>query len=187
MALPPSGEITLNQIKAEFGRGDNLTAYYGAAPGVPTSGEIKLTDFYGKKRPDYHYGYPYSFTQTNLGYLYSYVENDAGRSGWYGNYNLDSWHGDNWGAYQDDAQTEMSMSIVNTGDAAYAYNPYTQLWFSVDSKLFDANKSNSMWYYNNFVSANAIYYYDFSNAYYNATYVWQNEAYYGGEYWMEMS
>lgn len=47
MALPSSGTITLNQIKAEFGKGNNLKDYYGVAPGIPTSGTIKITDFYG--------------------------------------------------------------------------------------------------------------------------------------------
>lgn len=56
MALPTSGIITLNDIKAEFDGPNNLTAYYrdgGIVPdvpenaGVPTSGIIRVTDFYG--------------------------------------------------------------------------------------------------------------------------------------------
>ena len=46
--LPGSGTIELSQIKSEFNKGNNLTAYYGAASGIPSSGTIKVTDFYGK-------------------------------------------------------------------------------------------------------------------------------------------
>lgn len=48
MSLPSSGNISLNQIKAEFKKGNNLTSYYGVASGIPNSGPIKITDFYGK-------------------------------------------------------------------------------------------------------------------------------------------
>ena len=58
MTLPSSGTITLSQIVAEFGgtAPHSLTEYYrGGAyvantpgnSGIPTSGTIKLTDFYG--------------------------------------------------------------------------------------------------------------------------------------------
>lgn len=46
--LPDSGKIQLSQIKSEFNKGNNLTAYYGVTGGIPSSGNIKLTDFYGK-------------------------------------------------------------------------------------------------------------------------------------------
>ena len=49
--LPGSGTIKLSQIKSEFGGADNLKDYYGAVSGVPNSGTIKLTDFYGKEQP----------------------------------------------------------------------------------------------------------------------------------------
>lgn len=49
--LPGSGTIKLSQIKSEFGGANNLKDYYGAASGVPNSGTIKLTDFYGKEQP----------------------------------------------------------------------------------------------------------------------------------------
>ena len=48
--LPSSGRITLSEIKGEFGKGNNLTDYYGVASGIPSSGTIKLTDFYGKEQ-----------------------------------------------------------------------------------------------------------------------------------------
>jgi hypothetical protein len=50
MALQASGEIRLSQIQGEFG-GSAPTAiseYYSAASGVPSSGQIKASDFYGK-------------------------------------------------------------------------------------------------------------------------------------------
>lgn len=46
--LPGSGTITQSQVITEFNMGSNLRAYLGAAPGVPSSGNLKLTDFYGK-------------------------------------------------------------------------------------------------------------------------------------------
>ena len=49
--LPGSGTIRLSQIKTEFGGANNLKDYYGAASGIPNSGTIKLTDFYGKEKP----------------------------------------------------------------------------------------------------------------------------------------
>ena len=62
MALQGSGPISFGQISAEFGlpSGKNLGAYrvsetYGAMsnipldPGIPQSGEIKFSDFYGKQ------------------------------------------------------------------------------------------------------------------------------------------
>ena len=49
MALPVSGEISLDDVQTEFG-GTNpiaISEYYGAAVGVPASGEISLSDFHG--------------------------------------------------------------------------------------------------------------------------------------------
>lgn len=49
MTLQSSGLIRLSQIQTEFG-GSNpigLSEYYDAASGVPASGEISLSDFYG--------------------------------------------------------------------------------------------------------------------------------------------
>lgn len=48
--LPSSGTIKLSEIKGEFNKGNNLTAYYGVVSGIPSSGAIKLTDFYGKEQ-----------------------------------------------------------------------------------------------------------------------------------------
>ena len=58
MALPSSGSISLNNIQAEFGgsnpiaiseyyRGGGLVLNSPANNSIPTSGTIKLTDFYG--------------------------------------------------------------------------------------------------------------------------------------------
>ena len=49
MALQSSGAISLSEIQTEFG-GSNpiaISEYYSAATGVPASGEIAITDFYG--------------------------------------------------------------------------------------------------------------------------------------------
>jgi len=60
MTLPFSGEITLNAIAAEFGNAANLFSNYSgsltvaeraAHPGVPSSGDIAITDFYTTVAP----------------------------------------------------------------------------------------------------------------------------------------
>lgn len=50
MALPTSGRISHGDIKGEFGGTGavGLSNYYGATGGIPTSGTIKESDFYGK-------------------------------------------------------------------------------------------------------------------------------------------
>lgn len=49
MALQTSGQISLQDIAAEFGgtAPHGLTEYYAAAAGIPASGEISIQDFYG--------------------------------------------------------------------------------------------------------------------------------------------
>lgn len=44
--LPASGTIKLSEVKAEFGKGNNLLDYLGEG-GVTSSAPLKLTDFYG--------------------------------------------------------------------------------------------------------------------------------------------
>ena len=50
MALQTSGTISLLDVAAEFGGAapHAISEYYGRAPGVPASGTIDLSDFYGK-------------------------------------------------------------------------------------------------------------------------------------------
>ena len=50
MAFPSSGNISLDMVAKEFGGEPphSLNEYYGVTPGVPTSGKISLSDFYGK-------------------------------------------------------------------------------------------------------------------------------------------
>lgn len=49
MALPSSGQLSLADIAGEFGgtAPHSLSEYYGAASGIPTSGQISISDFYG--------------------------------------------------------------------------------------------------------------------------------------------
>ena len=49
MPLEPSGQISLNDIATEFGGSvpHNLSEYYGVADGIPSSGQISLSNFYG--------------------------------------------------------------------------------------------------------------------------------------------
>ena len=50
MALQTSGPISLLDVQNEFGGSNpiSISEYYGAASGVPTSGAISLSNFYGK-------------------------------------------------------------------------------------------------------------------------------------------
>ena len=50
MTLPSSGAISLQDIQNEFGGSHpiSLSEYYGAASGIPSSGQISLSQFYGK-------------------------------------------------------------------------------------------------------------------------------------------
>lgn len=48
MALPGSGPISIGQVATEFGRANNMAAFYGVASGVPGSGAISLSHFHGK-------------------------------------------------------------------------------------------------------------------------------------------
>lgn len=49
MALQSSGAISIGDIAGEFGGSTphSLSEYYGAASGVPSSGAISISDFYG--------------------------------------------------------------------------------------------------------------------------------------------
>lgn len=48
--LPSSGQLTLAQVFAEFGLSANssMSQLYGIGEQIPTSGQLKLSDFYGK-------------------------------------------------------------------------------------------------------------------------------------------
>lgn len=50
MTLPVSGPLSLSDIAAEFGGAapHSLSEYYGADTGIPSSGAISISDFYGK-------------------------------------------------------------------------------------------------------------------------------------------
>jgi hypothetical protein len=74
MALQTSGQITLQDIAYEFDDAapHALTEFYGAASGVPTSGEITLADFYGASASFYNGVISGSarFNGSNTSYLY---------------------------------------------------------------------------------------------------------------------
>ena len=49
MAIQNTGQIKITDVSGEFGGSapHALSEYYGAATGVPNSGQIALSDFYG--------------------------------------------------------------------------------------------------------------------------------------------
>lgn len=49
MALPNTGTLSIGDIAAEFGgiEPHSMSEYYGAAAGIPNTGEISVSDFYG--------------------------------------------------------------------------------------------------------------------------------------------
>ena len=49
MPLQSSGAISLNDIANEFGGSTphSISEYYGAASGIPSSGQISFSQFYG--------------------------------------------------------------------------------------------------------------------------------------------
>lgn len=55
MPLQSSGTISLANVQTEFGGSapTSITEYYGAAAGVPASGTISLSDFYGASSVQY--------------------------------------------------------------------------------------------------------------------------------------
>lgn len=63
--LPASGTIRQSQVIAEFGGGSNLRSYLGAAAGVPSSGNLKLTDFYGKSASNAVSSYVFDYYKHN--------------------------------------------------------------------------------------------------------------------------
>lgn len=68
MALQASGPISLANIQTEFGGANpiSITEYYGADTGVPASGTISLSDFYGKSNVDVTPTWT-NWTEFNLG------------------------------------------------------------------------------------------------------------------------
>lgn len=72
MSLPSSGTIKLSEIKAEFGKGNNLLDYLGEG-GVTGSAPLKLTDFYGTQSG------PTVIIDQNSGMICSIGCNNSGR------------------------------------------------------------------------------------------------------------
>ena len=73
MALQSSGPISLSQIQGEFGGSapTSLSEYYGAAGGVPSSGLISCSDFYGTSdlKPDWATSIPDPTDSSTLNYI----------------------------------------------------------------------------------------------------------------------
>ena len=56
MALQSSGPIKLSEIAGEFNDSSphSLSEFYGASGGIPSSGQIKISDFYGASNIEDH-------------------------------------------------------------------------------------------------------------------------------------
>ena len=70
MTLQSSGAISLYDVQVEFG-GSNpigIDEYYGRAAGIPASGTISLSNFYGKSAAA-----AYTWTQFSMGYRYTSI------------------------------------------------------------------------------------------------------------------
>ena len=89
MTLQSSGAISLANIASEFGGSTphSLSEYYGVAGGVPSSGTISMSQFYGTSSPAYVYATGGSVSQSGnyrTHYFYSsgsfYISN-SGNSG----------------------------------------------------------------------------------------------------------
>lgn len=80
MPLPESGQLSLADIAAEFG-GDAphaLSEYYGVSNGIPESGLISLSDFYGAANvPNINF-FSDPGWQNSTGWAYSQTGNGAG-------------------------------------------------------------------------------------------------------------
>lgn len=65
MTIKPSGTLSFTEIVAEFGGNapHSLSEYYAAAAGIPASGTIRFSDFYGKSNRN---GVSYTFTASTL-------------------------------------------------------------------------------------------------------------------------
>lgn len=77
MALQTSGAISLANVQTEFGGGNpiSISEYYGKAAGIPASGTISLSHFYGKSNiirepaSGEYYGQTHAFMTTNVGFI----------------------------------------------------------------------------------------------------------------------
>jgi len=118
MALPGSGAISLSAIQAEFG-GTNpisMSEYYGAG-GVPSSGTLRLSDFYGVAAAEFktvlYAGNSSTQTITGFGFDPDIVIFKR-RGGTGSNYVIDSVRGNYKGLYTDGLQ-----AAENTNSSAY--------------------------------------------------------------------
>jgi hypothetical protein len=75
MALPASGPLSIQQINAEFGRGNNLNSYRGTTwytdaggSGTFSTGALSMSDFYGKRAtsPSFSFSISQHIDQANL-------------------------------------------------------------------------------------------------------------------------
>jgi len=174
-AMPSSFPISMSQAKAEFNKGNNLRAYLGCAPGVPTSGTIKLSDLLGKSLWGYYMAKPHAYFFYDLGYYYDCAQSDLDNF-WNTNHNdseipqgthlqIDGMPSDNFGITTDYHLTYREWSFVNCGDTAAFMNSFSEQWWGVGDpsswKWYDSGLGRSWasqsYHYSNAVGANGIY------------------------------
>lgn len=149
MALPASGQITLFNIRDEFGGSGqtNLKQWYGKG-GAPSSGQITIKDFYGLSASEYVYGYDnfggnyfdggsYSYYYTEVYYSF-YADGSLG-------YNIYQWYGlDNWGSLSDG--TYWYWDLVNSYGAYDMLNGYSQMRVTSSDNIGSVWQNNgSQW------------------------------------------
>ena len=89
MALQTSGAISLQDIQNEFGGSHpiSLSEYYGVASGIPSSGQISVSQFYGKSgiTTERNYNGNYSGGTFHVAWYDTWVGQEGYNTRWSGN------------------------------------------------------------------------------------------------------
>tara|TARA_B100000212_G_scaffold134203_1_gene100877 strand:- start:1019 stop:1552 length:534 start_codon:yes stop_codon:yes gene_type:complete len=114
MALQSSGAISLQDIQNEFGGSHpiSLSEYYGVASGIPSSGQISISQFYGKSGVTTERSY--TFTGSNYSSATYFIA-------WY-----DTWVGQE-GYYTQWSGTKVCAGGASSGTVSMTYNAWSYI------------------------------------------------------------